>query len=322
MIDILLIGAGQIGSRHLQSLALLDVAAHIDVVDPSEKASAVAQARYDEISSIAAKPSIAFLDAVEKIKAHYDVVLITTDSLPRRKILENVVAHTELKYLILEKFLFPRLEDYAAVSQLLIQHGTKAFVNTARRLYEDYQEITPLFEASKNIRFQVSGSNWGLGCNGIHFLDLFAMMTRNTNVTLEMQEVDKELMPSKRANYAEFSGTLKGFDDQNNTLEITSHRDGSAPLIVEISADNRRVIVNESAREMSISTENNVQSKPFRVKYQSELTQVVVKDLVQRGTCQLTNYEDSSQLHQVFLTAFLKHYNQITGQQTDLCPIT
>ena len=46
---ILLIGAGQIGSRHLQALALSDINIEISVVDSSTASLAVAKDRYKQV---------------------------------------------------------------------------------------------------------------------------------------------------------------------------------------------------------------------------------------------------------------------------------
>ena len=45
-----LIGAGQIGSRHLQGLAKSTLQYKIYVVDPDEKSLSVAKIRYQEVS--------------------------------------------------------------------------------------------------------------------------------------------------------------------------------------------------------------------------------------------------------------------------------
>lgn len=50
MKNILLIGAGQLGSRHLQGIAKIDFKANICVVDPSEISIEIAKERYKQIN--------------------------------------------------------------------------------------------------------------------------------------------------------------------------------------------------------------------------------------------------------------------------------
>ena len=47
--QIILIGAGNIGSRHLQALALLDRPAQVYVVEPSEEARVLSKSRFESV---------------------------------------------------------------------------------------------------------------------------------------------------------------------------------------------------------------------------------------------------------------------------------
>ncbi len=49
MYKIALIGAGQLGSRHLQALAKINLEISIEVVEPNTQASEVAKQRFNEI---------------------------------------------------------------------------------------------------------------------------------------------------------------------------------------------------------------------------------------------------------------------------------
>jgi len=326
MTNILLIGAGQIGSRHLQSLALLDIPLRIDVVDLSETSRNVAQARFEEIKNSNQQASLHYFESIALVENNtYDVALITTDSKPRRAILEELLPKVKIKYLVLEKFLFPRVEDYAVIGDLIDKHGIKAYVNTARRLYKHYQDISNFFVNEAHIHFRVSGSDWGLGCNGIHFVDLFAMLSGSENLQLSTQQVDNTILDSKRRGYIEFTGTLTGVDDRNNSIEITSYYGGTTPVQVEISSKSHRVVVNEKTCEMLISSESTgwaTQMSSFKPQFQSELTHIVVKDLIEKGTCQLPTYTESAHLHLVFLNAFLEFINRHSEEKTNICPIT
>jgi hypothetical protein len=325
MINILLVGAGQIGSRHLQALALLNSEATIDVIDPSENSQKIAKTRFEEIKNPNQAIILNFYTSSTQIQAYYDVVLITTDARPRLKILEDLVQKTKIKYLVLEKFLFIKLADYAIAESIIKKHRITTFVNTARRTYDHYLALSEIFKGSTHLHFRVSGSNWGLGCNGIHFVDLFAMLTQSTNLKLQTHLIDDEILESKRNSYIEFTGTLTGYDDRQNSLEISSYSSGNAPVQVEISNQTHRVIIRESANNYAISSsETNWQSQEvsFKPKFQSELTNQVVEDLIKTDTCQLTNYTESSHLHQLFLKAFLDFYNERLTEKTDICPIT
>ncbi len=325
MINILLIGAGQIGSRHLQSLALLDIPATIDILDPSEQSRKTAEARFYEVQSSKTHLNLRFFESMTQVQKHYDIALITTDSKPRRSIIEVLVQQTTMKFLILEKFLFQQVIDYQVVESILQEKNIQTFVNTPRRQNDYYKSLIPLFHGSSNIHFRVSGADWGLGCNGIHFLDLFAMISGSQTILLKNNLIDEAIIDSKRAGYIEFSGTLSGYDSRLNSIEITSYLAGNTAVQIEISDKNNRIIINERTGEVLKSNESSNwkwEMDEFSAKYQSGLTHLVVKDLIENRKCDLPTYNESSHLHLLFLNTFLDFINKKTETQTDICPIT
>ena len=49
MINIAIIGAGELGGQHLQALSYLDERAIVHVVDPSEKSREIAKERFNQV---------------------------------------------------------------------------------------------------------------------------------------------------------------------------------------------------------------------------------------------------------------------------------
>ena len=58
------------------------------------------------------------------------------------------------------------------------------------------------------------------------------------------------------------------------------------------------------------------------VRYQSDLTNLAVEQLIDSGECSLATYEESIFLHKAVLESFLDHINRLTGEETRRCPIT
>jgi ubiquinone/menaquinone biosynthesis C-methylase UbiE len=50
MVNIAVVGAGQIGSRHLQALSLIDREARLQIVDPSSQSLATAKERFETVN--------------------------------------------------------------------------------------------------------------------------------------------------------------------------------------------------------------------------------------------------------------------------------
>jgi hypothetical protein len=299
MLQIALIGAGQLGSRHLQGLALLDRAARITVVDPTESSLATAKERFTQVKQ--EKVEAAFTRSFGDLPKHLDGAVVATGANVRRKAIETLLQHSDVKVALLEKVLFQRIEDYASVGALLEKSGTRAWVNCAQRLWPFFAELRPMTIGKSNVQVTVSGANWGLGCNAIHNLDLLPFLTGDADCRLE-SALDAGSIPSKRPGFIEFTGTLSAFGERGNRVIQTSDREGDAPF--EIAVDTA-----ELGRTWRVAD-----GAPF----QSQLTHTVLAQMMDKGTSALPAYAESAALHLKMLEAFLRHL----GPGAQSCAIT
>ncbi|MES2590599.1 MAG: Gfo/Idh/MocA family oxidoreductase [Bacteroidota bacterium] len=312
MINIAVIGAGQLGSRHLQALASLKHKVAIQVIDSSIDSLKVAEARFKEVSSNFTG-TISFHTDITSLEKNIEVAIVATNSKVRKMVVEQLVANSTVKKLILEKFLFVKENDYFTIENLLIKHNIKTWVNCPRRMMTYYQALQK--ELSGNIHFIVTGNTWGLGSNGIHLLDLFAFLTKSNTIVLSNDLVDKTVIESKRSGYIEFTGTITGHTDQHS-FHITSFPNSPAPLHIHINTPTVRYSIEEGATaKVWVSKLENKWSweeQTFNMPFQSQLTNIAVDELIEKGTCSLTAYKESATLHLLFLNnliSFLQRSN-------------
>jgi predicted dehydrogenase len=322
---IAVIGAGQLGSRHLQSLALLKEPSTIIVVDPMEQARQIAQEKFKNVK-VNAQHRLLFYSDLKQIKENsFDVVIVSTNSSIRFNIIQELLSGFTVKYLILEKFLFPRLEDYEIIGQKLEYYGVECFVNCPRRMFSTYGEIKKLIGNEHQLHMDVLGNSWGLGCNGVHFVDLFQWFSGGQIIGLT-DFLDNGYFDSKRAGYIEFSGKINGYSDNGNTFSIISYKSGVTNVSVRVSTPKYRFVINETRgrvlSEMIGMTNIQTEEVPFDMSFQSQLTNRVIEQLNSDGTCQLTSFKEAATTHKLLLNVFLRHYNLHRINKTDLCPIT
>ena len=165
-----IIGTGQIGSRHLQALALIDRPVSIQVVDPSPASLKTARERFNEVKGSGNVEHVEYLKDISEMTPELDCVLIATKADIRRQALEQLLAQKHVSYLILEKVLFQKKDDFEAVNALLNRCNVKTWVNFPRRVWPIYQELKKKLTNVNTVDFNVTGSRWGLGCNGLIFL--------------------------------------------------------------------------------------------------------------------------------------------------------
>lgn len=327
--NIALIGAGNIGRRHLQALALLEREVLIQVVDPQPTCLQLARDAWNSLhSSDKNNLKIEFLSSSKQLKDTIDVAIVATNADVRRAVIEDLLNQKRVRYVILEKVLFQAIEDYEKVGTLLREKQVQAWVNCPRRMFPFYQQLKTLLTDTNNIDFYVSGAKWGLGCNGVHFLDLFAYLTGQSKLELTADLLDEAIQQSKRPGFIEVTGSLSGITAEGSRLAICSYLQGQAPVQIHINSSRIRCLISETGGQGSIaqiaSEHSNWQweEQRFQVMYQSQLSHLAVSQLLDNGKCELTNYDESTKLHIPFLKAINKHLQKSGMEVSELCPIT
>jgi predicted dehydrogenase len=326
MNKIAIIGAGQLGSRHLQSIAKYKSPLEIYVIDPSKEALDMAFSRYNEIFRIVnIQHVINLFQSLTELPKEIDLAVIACNSMQRRSIIEELYERSHAKYLILEKFLFPKINDYLAVEAIFKKYNVTAWVNCSRRMYSDYQNLKKIVQDDQEYIIQVTAGNLGLASNSIHYLDLFSFLGAKEPYIIQCDNLKPEVFKSKREGYIDFFGTLT-VRTTNGILTISSFPDSSYPITVSISTPFRKIYIQETLKpHMAIcdkETNWNPNILPFKVQFQSELTHLAVNEIFEHNTCSLTPYSESVMLHLVMLQSFTSFLEKISGNTIEVCPIT
>ena len=326
MPTIVIIGAGGIGSRHLQSLSNIKIPLRIFVVDPNVKALKIAKKLLDgntpsENNSKNAK----YISDIKSIPNSIDIAIISTNADERKIVFTDLVQQVKVKYLIFEKVAFQSVEEFQEVITILDDLEIKSWVNCTRRMFPFYKKLRGIFSTEKNIEIHYSGSNWGLGCNSIHLLDLLAYLTGQYHLAIDSSGLDKKMYPGKRKNMIEFGGKLKIKTPRNDLLTIIDYK--------ELHEDSSEIIITDKFHYKILHSEGRVifkskesgwleSSSSYSMPLQSELTNILVMDLLNSGVCNLTPINESCEIHKSMLEAFKKHLNRVTGKNYARVPIT
>lgn len=325
MFRLAIIGAGQLGSRHLQGLSQLPVDCEIDVIDPSSASLEIARQRFEEMPSNKAVHCVRYHSEITSLPKQLDYVVISTSADVRLICLERLLQNSKVKLLLLEKVLFQRIEDYAKADELIRHHGVKAWVNCPRGAYPIYSEISEFFHGEKLIYAQAIGGDWGLGCNGIHFIDLFRAISGQQLQSLNTECLDKKVISSKRKGFIEFTGALRGIYSGGMNVEMTSLQGSLARLLITLRSENRTCIVDETAGVgFFLDTINAAQweRKDFRAPYLSELITSLVGEMLQTETSPLPTFKESAKYHLTFIKSMANFASKFHDGNENICLIT
>ena len=313
----LIIGAGQLGSRHLQSLLKFNLdKLSIFVIDPNADSLNITKERAAEIKH---NHKLIFCPDWELIPNHLFFVVVATNSSVREQITLKLLSEYQVKLLILEKVLFTEINSYSKIGTKIKSTGTLCYVNHARRMFKGYKLLKSRLQNESSLHFQVVGSNWGLACNGLHYIDLIEFLSNSKVKTINTSLLDKNLLESKRKGFIEFTGIISGTLDNHNTFSIGSlySVDIVAPAI-SIMGSKVRAFIQENGCDPSLclfeNTSNfSLEKIPLYIPLQSDLTNCTLIDFINNGSVELTSFDEASHCHQIFISSLLINYNNLKG---------
>ncbi|WLV25346.1 Gfo/Idh/MocA family oxidoreductase [Aciduricibacillus chroicocephali] len=312
MENIAIIGAGQLGSRHLQAISLLCKSLNIFVVDPCEKSLEIANKRFLD-TDFRHNKNVFYFQEISRLPNELDFVIIATSSIPRLGVLKQLLGHAQVKYLLLEKFLFPHVWEYKEAEILLEKLNTKTYVNCTRRAWPFYHEVRKLFLNEKNIVLTVEGANWNLASNAIHFIDIYLFLTNESDIELNTELLDNELQFNKRPGYIELTGTLQGRTPKGKITLSSINDQNQGEFKIKIESINKRVEIDEFNEKINIynkkSGENKIQE--INIFMQSHLTNTIYEQLKNEDDCKLVTFKESMRHH----LTLLKAINDFLGER-------
>ena len=127
MKKIILIGCGNIGSRHLQALVQLDETIEIEIVENSVTSVTLAKSRLNEIKYNKNTHKIKWHDNFDTLSYSGDLVIIATLSTGRVKIIESLLDLGYKKFLV-EKLVCQSIEEYDHLLDLMKKFRAKGWV--------------------------------------------------------------------------------------------------------------------------------------------------------------------------------------------------
>jgi hypothetical protein len=95
---------------------------------------------------------------------------------------------------------------------------------------------------------------------------------------------------------------------------------------ISIMTPQRRVIFQKAKDLIEIKLDLTKNTEP-QIEYhknllQSQLTTLVLEEILIEKKCQLPLYEFASNTHQIFISSLIDHTNKTSANKTDICRIT
>lgn len=316
MTNILISGAGQLGSRYLQGLAGCKRSLDIHVHDVDEASLLRAQQRWEEVITSGALHQVTLHKSLEAVPASIDIAIIATTARWRPDVVAAIAARARVDAWILEKVLAQSDAGLDAIEQHV--GSSKAWVNTPRRMLAWHQTLKSHLVNGTPMRLTVSGGAWGLACNSIHFLDMFAWWTGETIESLETSALDSTWVESKRPGNWEVMGTLT-VRFSGGSVATLSAQEGDVVYRFELDDGVHTWLIDEAA---GAATRSDGLDLPGRLPFQSEMSAALVESILTSGSAELPTLAQSLEIHRPFLASMLAHWRATVEPQANSVPIT
>jgi len=321
---VVLVGCGEIGSRHLQALACLDQISQIDVVDINPSSLALGKKRLKGLQGVNDKIGIQWHASLDDILFEPDLCVIATSAHGRVDLARSLIERG-CKRFILEKIVTQSMKDYDELLRLCEKAGVKAWVNMPTRAFQVHKYIKSRLSSEEPITLIQAGDNWGLVCNGIHYIDLFVYYDGSSVLEPEAFLIDPLLHNSKRGEaYKDLSGIVCGRSDKGSRVIISYAKEHKNADVASIFSAKSRFIVdsiNGWAQEdpgdgkwRRIDIQENI--------YVSHTTKRFAQDILDKDDCELPSLKESRIAHAFLLDNLQVHFNRLAGQQLNYCPAT
>jgi len=316
MKNILVVGFGAMGCRHVQSLMAFPDKYRIHVLEP------VTQNIETNTEKIGADSGdISWYSDLAQVDPNIDLAIIATSSGPRFEIVKSLL-QKGIRLFLLEKIVFQSASQFQEVIELIDKHSAKAYCNFVNRYFNSYNEIKQKLTNRKSpFQMLVYGGEFGLGCNAIHYIDIFQYISGETyGILMEESNLQISNTGNRRGQqYKEFTGVMRMRNNRTDTLSIVSDIGFQGGVIISIIFGEKKYLLSEGTGKM-VSIEDNINITEFNIIPTSRLTSTIVQDMLS-GNCRLTQLNETAEVHK----SLFNEFNPLVYGKSSpelLCPIT
>jgi predicted dehydrogenase len=324
---VLLVGCGQLGSRHLQALASLAAISVIEVLDPSAQSLELGKQRVWELHGDQTNAKIRWITALENASTDGDLCIISTQAKGRCRLLRLIADELGYSSFILEKIADQSISEIEESIENGRDRGISTWVNCQTRTVPTYQRIKDNLNGDTPIYFNAVGGMQFLATNGIHTADLFAYYDECAAIEDGGMKIDPVLHPSKRGRELyDLTGTLHGYTSNGSSLTI-SYGDGESGWgHFSIASRNYRCVIDHTQEwmmEAGPGSDWKWRQVPFDGSMLvSETTKSIAQDILESGVCGLPTLEESLVSHRFILNGLLPHFSALMGRPLESCPVS
>lgn len=260
MKKIILIGLGRMGLAHLKSFLNKPISnLKFYLVDNDIKQLKILS------NFIGDRENFKLLKDIPK-NEKFDFAIISTLPKPRYNISKKLLENNNVKYLLLEKFLFNKISEYEKFNQVIKKKNTKVFVNIWSKIFIERLRLSSNF---KKVLIEILIPQKSILTNLIHFIFIFNSFNRNKNLKIDFSRL---ILKKNNLGYHDGVGIVKITNKLKSSMIIKTQNIKDA-FQIKISASNfekkitlkgKKIKIYQSKRNINFPLSSEVTYKLFK----------------------------------------------------------
>ena len=249
---------GMMGRRHLRGLVRAGY--RVTAFDPNAASAAAARAELEADGLPAER-----LDWVPALPTgRFDLAIFAETTAHRFRNLAAFLDRAAADRILLEKPLSADPAEVAAFAELLRGRGLldRVAVNFPRRAWPCHQQLASLCAGSSGFDMTLNGGAIGLGCNGIHYLDLFLYLAGGEPAEVRFARLSPQRIASGRgAEFEDFGGSFL-LEGRRGVLFAALSADSSATVTLTVRGDGFKAWLDEADRTWRLAARDPASTLP------------------------------------------------------------
>jgi len=311
--DIVVMGTGNIGRRHIQAIANLKS-------DPDNNLSLscydISTTAINGLSEFLRNNNIVFDDLA--LYTDYDSILsrITSNSI----VILATTAQNRLdqvspiyrrlpKAVILEKPVAQSLGEFNEILRISRELKVATYVNFIARVQSIYQRIKEAVNDSKQLTMYTHMPRWGMSTVGVHQIDLFIYLSGLSNLDIESKQL-KAVYEQKRQGFQDATGhlVLRG---KNALAVINNSNVETTPSCVQLITDTTIYSIFESEDLIiEVDKKNGLVHNKVNIRFVSQYMHEQLLKCYRGEKLELATLQESILAHEI-LFEFMRDAGEI-----------
>jgi predicted dehydrogenase len=248
---------GAMGRRHL--LGLVRSGYKVFAVEPSLNAYETARA-----DLISANLDENLLYRVDGPRDHYQIAVFSETANFRYENFADFVESTSIEKILIEKPISSNYTESVKLFELAKAkniHG-RCSVNFVRRTWPHINRLKALCDGASDFSVTVNGGAVGIGCNGIHYLDMFLYLSSGQCPEVRWSHISKQRVKSGRGEQFEDFGGEFVLEGERGKFMASLAANSSANVVMTVRGEHFSAYVDYGTRKWRLSIRNAASTLP------------------------------------------------------------